>query len=134
VILQCQEARSTCDLIKPLSAVLGHDSEAGGLLTVPGNANEGPKLRRSQSRAFLSEDGMPQPIEFFVASDASAVIEQTKRVLYLEDDDIAHISEGGRSKYTSICVEQTLIGPLLPSRASHSPTSKGRRPLFRASH
>jgi len=38
---------------------------------------------------------MPQPIEYFVASDASAVIEHTKRVLYLEDDDIAHIAEGG---------------------------------------
>ncbi|GHJ87211.1 hypothetical protein NliqN6_3613 [Naganishia liquefaciens] len=74
--------------------ILGHDAEVGGLLTVPGNSSEGPKLRRSQSRAFLSEDGMPQPIEFFVASDASAVIDQTKRVLYLEDDDIAHISEG----------------------------------------
>ncbi|KAI9136077.1 hypothetical protein BKA69DRAFT_1106436 [Paraphysoderma sedebokerense] len=53
-----------------------------------------PKLRRSQSRAFLSEDGMPQPIEYFIASDASAIIEHTKRVLYLEDDDIAHIREG----------------------------------------
>lgn len=42
----------------------------------------------------MSEDGMPQPIEFFVASDASAIIEHTKRVLYLEDDDIAHIAEG----------------------------------------
>jgi glutamine---fructose-6-phosphate transaminase (isomerizing) len=70
------------------------DAEAAGLLTVPGQP-DGLKLRRSQSRAFLSEDGMPQPIEFFVASDASAVIEHTKRVLYLEDDDIAHISEGG---------------------------------------
>ena len=52
------------------------------------------KLIRSQSRAFLSEDGMPQPIEFFIASDASAVVEHTKRVLYLEDDDIAHIADG----------------------------------------
>ncbi|PKI84794.1 glutamine--fructose-6-phosphate transaminase (isomerizing) [Malassezia vespertilionis] len=52
------------------------------------------KLLRSQSRAFLSEDGVPQPIEYFIASDASAVIEHTKRVLYLEDDDIAHIAEG----------------------------------------
>ena len=42
----------------------------------------------------MSEDGMPQPIEFFVASDAAAIIEHTKRVLYLEDDDIAHIAEG----------------------------------------
>jgi len=77
-----------------------------GLLTVPtGNAASqtpvGPKLRRSQSRAFMSEDGMPQPIEFFVASDASAVIEHTKRVLYLEDDDIAHIAEGGTSIYSA---------------------------------
>nr|XP_019012731.1 glutamine-fructose-6-phosphate transaminase (isomerizing) [Kwoniella pini CBS 10737]OCF51512.1 glutamine-fructose-6-phosphate transaminase (isomerizing) [Kwoniella pini CBS 10737] len=73
--------------------------DAAGLLAVPntvadGHSTAGPKLRRSQSRAFLSEDGMPQPIEFFVASDASAVIEHTKRVLYLEDDDIAHIAEG----------------------------------------
>ncbi|KAI9319665.1 L-glutamine D-fructose 6-phosphate amidotransferase [Dichotomocladium elegans] len=53
-----------------------------------------PQLHRSQSRAFLSEDGMPQPIEFFLASDAAAIVEHTKRVLYLEDDDIAHIASG----------------------------------------
>jgi glucosamine--fructose-6-phosphate aminotransferase (isomerizing) len=54
----------------------------------------GPKISRRQSRNFMSEDGMPQPIEFFIASDASAIVEHTKRVLYLEDDDIAHIAEG----------------------------------------
>ncbi|WVO12566.1 glutamine-fructose-6-phosphate transaminase (isomerizing) [Cryptococcus depauperatus] len=72
------------------------DVDPNSLLSVPAAIADGPtsKLRRSQSRAFLSEDGMPQPIEFFVASDASAVIEHTKRVLYLEDDDIAHIAEG----------------------------------------
>ncbi|RSH84883.1 glutamine--fructose-6-phosphate transaminase (isomerizing) [Apiotrichum porosum] len=69
------------------------DVGAAGLLAVPGAA-DGPKLRRQQSRAFLSEDGMPQPIEFFVASDPAAIIEHTKKVLYLEDDDIAHIFEG----------------------------------------
>ncbi|PWN41742.1 isomerising glucosamine-fructose-6-phosphate aminotransferase [Ceraceosorus guamensis] len=68
----------------------GHPDGPGGL-QIPGANN---KLIRSQSRAFLSEDGLPQPIEYFVASDASAIIEHTKRVLYLEDDDIAHISEG----------------------------------------
>jgi glucosamine--fructose-6-phosphate aminotransferase (isomerizing) len=51
-------------------------------------------LHRSQSRAFLSEDGLPQPIEYFLASDAAAIVEHTKRVLYLEDDDIAHIADG----------------------------------------
>jgi len=53
-----------------------------------------PKVLRTQSRAFMSEDGLPQPIEFYIASDAAAVVEHTKRVLYLEDDDIAHIAEG----------------------------------------
>ncbi|CAG8810387.1 1412_t:CDS:2, partial [Gigaspora rosea] len=66
-------------------------SEAGNLLSPTDGI---PKLRRSQSRAFLSEDGLPQPIEYFLASDPSAIVEHTKRVLYLEDDDIAHISEG----------------------------------------
>ncbi|KAM0745563.1 SIS domain-containing protein, partial [Meredithblackwellia eburnea MCA 4105] len=61
-------------------------------LLVPQAAPNG-KLVRSQSR-FLSDDGMPQPIEFFIASDPSAIVEHTKRVLYLEDDDIAHIADG----------------------------------------
>ena len=84
------------------------DVHAGGLLSVPGVNTDGPaatgtqKIRRSQSRAFMSEDGMPQPIEYFVASDASAVIEHTKRVLYLEDDDIAHIAEGGELRGTRL--------------------------------
>ena len=51
-------------------------------------------LHRSQSRAFLSDDGVPQPTEFFLSSDPSAIVEHTKKVLYLEDDDIAHIHEG----------------------------------------
>lgn len=51
-------------------------------------------LHRSQSRAFLSDDGAPQPTEFFLSSDPSAIVEHTKKVLYLEDDDIAHIHEG----------------------------------------
>jgi len=87
------------------TSTVANDTESGGLLTVPGAGGE-PKLRRSQSRAFLSEDGLPQPIEFFVASDASAVIEHTKRVLYLEDDDIAHISEGGEHEF-----HQLMRGP-----------------------
>ncbi|CAO3668083.1 unnamed protein product [Umbelopsis ramanniana] len=76
-----------------------------------------PKLQRSQSRAFLSEDGLPQPIEYFLASDAAAIVEHTKRVLYLEDDDIAHIANGELHIHrlrrddgisSSICSIQTL--------------------------
>ena len=48
---------------------------------------------RPQSHAFMSEDGIPPPIEFFIASDASTVIEHTKCMLYLKDDDIAHIAD-----------------------------------------
>jgi glucosamine--fructose-6-phosphate aminotransferase (isomerizing) len=51
-------------------------------------------LHRSQSRAFFSEDGTPMPAEFYLSSDPSAIVEHTKKVLYLEDDDIAHIHEG----------------------------------------
>ncbi|GKZ65933.1 glutamine--fructose-6-phosphate aminotransferase [isomerizing] 2 [Aspergillus niger] len=51
-------------------------------------------LHHSQSRAFLSDEGVPMPAEFFLSSDPAAVIEHTKKVLYLEDDDIAHIHDG----------------------------------------
>ncbi|KAH9956268.1 L-glutamine D-fructose 6-phosphate amidotransferase [Russula dissimulans] len=64
---------------------------SGGLLAPP---IVNSKIMRTQSRAFMSEDGLPQPIEFFVASDAAAIVEHTKRVLYLEDNDIAHIADG----------------------------------------
>lgn len=74
-------------IVDPLSPT----TTSGGLLAPP---IVNPKIMRTQSRAFMSEDGLPQPIEFFVASDAAAIVEHTKRVLYLEDDDIAHIAEG----------------------------------------
>ncbi|PLW19950.1 hypothetical protein PCANC_00414 [Puccinia coronata f. sp. avenae] len=84
--------------LESLSSPTDAASQAkSGLLAPPtegGLKPGGAKLIRSQSRAFLSEDGVPQPIEYFIASDASAIVEHTKRVLYLEDDDIAHIAEG----------------------------------------
>ncbi|CAD6195299.1 unnamed protein product [Caenorhabditis auriculariae] len=33
-------------------------------------------------------------VEYFVASDASAIIEHTKQVLFLEDDDVAFVEDG----------------------------------------
>ncbi|KAK9450459.1 uncharacterized protein V1518DRAFT_413906 [Limtongia smithiae] len=53
------------------------------------------ELRHSQSRAFISDDGDPIPTEFFLSSDPAAVIEHTRKVVELEDDDIAHIYDGG---------------------------------------
>jgi len=63
-------------------------------LLAPLAAADKSLLHRSQSRAFMTDDGMPMPTEFFLSSDPSAIVEHTKKVLYLEDDDIAHIHEG----------------------------------------
>nr|AGE95791.1 glucosamine fructose-6-phosphate aminotransferase [Encephalitozoon cuniculi] len=38
-----------------------------------------------------------EPLEVFVASDASALIEHTRKVIFLEDNDIVHISNGNIS-------------------------------------
>ncbi|KAJ1812804.1 glutamine--fructose-6-phosphate transaminase (isomerizing) [Coemansia sp. RSA 2599] len=51
--------------------------------------------KRAQSRTFARADGSTQPLEYFLASDPSAIIEHTRRVLYLEDDDMAHITGKG---------------------------------------
>jgi glucosamine--fructose-6-phosphate aminotransferase (isomerizing) len=82
------ETSLTRTLVQPTSV---HPKSPTGLLAPP---TINPKVMRTQSRAFMSDDGLPQPIEFFIASDAAAIVEHTKRVLYLEDDDIAHISDG----------------------------------------
>lgn len=42
---------------------------------------------------FLGQDS----VEYFFASDASAIIEHTNRVLFLEDDDIAFVRDGNLS-------------------------------------
>lgn len=75
--------------LKKESNFLSPDS-AAGLLGAPDKS----LLHRSQSRAFMTDDGMPMPTEFFLSSDPSAIVEHTKKVMYLEDDDIAHIHEG----------------------------------------
>ena len=55
-----------------------------------------PGVRRARSRSFMgSDDDGVEPIEYILASDASAIIEHTKKVMYLEDDDVAHIADGG---------------------------------------
>ena len=75
-------------------AELGLDDEQAPLPSPYYDPASTPKLRRTTSRAFLTDDGDAQPMEFFVASDPAAIVEHTRRVLYLEDDDVAHLSEG----------------------------------------
>ncbi|KHJ81699.1 hypothetical protein OESDEN_18613, partial [Oesophagostomum dentatum] len=36
-------------------------------------------------------------VEYFVASDAAAIVEHTKQVLFLEDDDVAFVEDGALS-------------------------------------
>jgi glucosamine--fructose-6-phosphate aminotransferase (isomerizing) len=51
------------------------------------------KLQRSASTTEFSPLGEKE-VEYFFASDASAVIEHTNRVIYLEDDDVAAVQDG----------------------------------------
>ncbi|XP_068156524.1 glutamine--fructose-6-phosphate aminotransferase [isomerizing] 2 isoform X2 [Drosophila tropicalis] len=58
-----------------------------------GQTRELPVLPRSES----TSEFMPleeKEVEYFFASDASAVIEHTNRVIYLEDDDVAAVRDG----------------------------------------
>lgn len=52
------------------------------------------KIQRSSSTTEFSPLGDQSPVEYFFASDASAIIEHTNRVIFLEDDDVAWVSNG----------------------------------------
>ncbi|OMH81181.1 Glutamine-fructose-6-phosphate aminotransferase [isomerizing] [Zancudomyces culisetae] len=51
--------------------------------------------RRAHTHLFSDTGDEAPGVEYFFSSDPSAIIEHTRRVLYLEDDDIAHISAKG---------------------------------------
>lgn len=59
----------------------------------PHGRQEIPILPRSESTSEFQplED---KEVEYFFASDASAVIEHTNRVIFLEDDDVAAVKDG----------------------------------------
>jgi len=88
--LPAETAAQNVALKKSASTLDGKLLSPNGLLA----AADKSLLHRSQSRAFMTDDGMPMPTEFFLSSDPSAIVEHTKKVMYLEDDDIAHIHEG----------------------------------------
>lgn len=56
----------------------------------------GARLRTASnsSNMIANSDGAAE-IEYFLASDASAIIEHTNRVIYLEDEDVAYINHCG---------------------------------------
>ncbi|XP_030595211.1 glutamine--fructose-6-phosphate aminotransferase [isomerizing] 2 [Archocentrus centrarchus] len=49
---------------------------------------------RSDCSNAINSVGDGRAVEYYFASDASAIIEHTNKVLYLEDDDIAVVTEG----------------------------------------
>lgn len=57
-------------------------------------------------------------IEFYFASDASAMVEHTKRVLHLEDDDVAHLHNGGYGIYRM----ERILTTGIESPVSYEPT------------
>ena len=62
----------------------------------PANERKVPAYAtRAQSQSFTKADGSRQPVEYFLASDPAAIVEHTKKVLYMEDNDIAHICATG---------------------------------------
>ncbi|KAG4305263.1 hypothetical protein PORY_001433 [Pneumocystis oryctolagi] len=48
----------------------------------------------NQPRTYVNDSEISVSSEFFISSDPSSLVEHTKRVLYLKDDDIAHIRDG----------------------------------------
>lgn len=46
------------------------------------------------STSEISPCNPGDPVEYFFSSDASAVVERTNRVIYLEDDDVAAVKKG----------------------------------------
>jgi len=78
---------------------------ANGRATSP--AGMGP---RRNSTTELFQAGQEADIEYFFASDASAIIEHTNRVIYLEDDDVAAIRDGGLTLHRRKKKDQTNDG------------------------
>ncbi|XP_030835178.1 glutamine--fructose-6-phosphate aminotransferase [isomerizing] 2-like isoform X2 [Strongylocentrotus purpuratus] len=62
------------------------------------NVEKGPQLERSfSSTTDFEVVGDAKEAEYFFTSDASAIIEHTNRVIYLEDNDVAAIKDGSLS-------------------------------------
>uniref|UniRef100_F1KTW2 glutamine--fructose-6-phosphate transaminase (isomerizing) n=1 Tax=Ascaris suum TaxID=6253 RepID=F1KTW2_ASCSU len=59
-----------------------------------------PATRDSNTESTTSIrpfDSKHWEVEYFVASDASAIVEHTKQVIFLEDDDVAFVEDGSLS-------------------------------------
>jgi hypothetical protein len=91
----------------PLSFSLDDPRNASPM---PSSNDGGPQRKRSvgHTAVFRVDSGQGNtseigpsspgvPVEYFFASDASAIIEHTNKVIYLEDDDVASVKNGSLS-------------------------------------
>uniref|UniRef100_A0A2L2Y6U4 glutamine--fructose-6-phosphate transaminase (isomerizing) n=1 Tax=Parasteatoda tepidariorum TaxID=114398 RepID=A0A2L2Y6U4_PARTP len=61
---------------------------------LPAGTVQAQGIPRSDSTTEFHPTGDDKEVEYFFASDASAVIEHTNRVIFLEDDDVAAVKDG----------------------------------------
>lgn len=69
-------------------------------------------MRRKESSISTTEISPlndDKEVEYFFASDASAIIEHTNRVIFLEDDDVASICDGRKTIFTQMTFFNNLI-------------------------
>ncbi|KAJ3330929.1 glutamine--fructose-6-phosphate transaminase (isomerizing), partial [Gonapodya sp. JEL0774] len=108
--------------------LLGVPGAAGGLSrnsSQPDLLGPDPNLYRTKSTVFLSENDTPIPIEFFIASDASPIVEHTKQVIYLEDYDVAIINDGELHVHVAKPkTQEEKIRELLPTPPKPKPEPK----------
>eukprot|EP01134_Creolimax_fragrantissima_P008264 CFRG8264T1 len=82
-----------------INVIVGEEQAAAPKEIVGVSTNNLPRTmsasgRMSSMSNLQLADGDSTAIEFFLASDASAIVEHTKRVIYLEDNDVAHFVLG----------------------------------------
>jgi len=119
---ECVAARRGSPLLVGIKAESGLESDSipvqfkpnecpKTVIHVPQDAgSESPNSRRKKTSAIFRVDpdqleeihpSDGDAVEYFFASDASAIIEHTNRVIYLEDDDVAAIKNGVLSLHRS---------------------------------
>lgn len=81
------KSKLSTDNIPVLYSSLAKDVQVGAKKPLP----------RLYSTTELVPQCDTEGIEFYFASDASAIIEHTKQVIFLEDDDVATVCNGGLS-------------------------------------
>ena len=87
------------------------DGDRHGPAVVDNGAGDSPSFYRVDSGAGSTTEVSPSKpgdaIEYFFASDASAIIEHTNKVIYLEDEEVASVQNGVLSIHRLSSAENT---------------------------